>query len=138
MRAATRDRLLAVLLLLLMLLLLLLHDCPALSRRFAEEDVKDIILWQNGPESQSITLNRKEIATFLEHYNRAAYRGRADGSGGTAEWGAVIVRQDGTEIRILEFSGGPDFEVSCKPLDWWFYLDSGELREYILGRLEGK
>ena len=136
MRAATKERLLAVLLLLAMLLLLLLHECPALSRRMAEEDVKDIILWQNGPDSKTVTLNREQIGEFLEHYNRAKYRGKADGSGGTAEWGAVIVQQDATEIRILDFSGGPDFEVSCDPRGWWFYLDSADLRAYILEQLE--
>ena len=133
MRAATKERLLSMLLL---LLLLLLHDCPALSRRMAEADVKDIILWQNGPDSKSITLSREEIRQFLEYYNQAKYRGRADGSGGTAEWGAVIVQQDATEIRILDFSGGPDFEVSCDLRNWWFYLDSVELRAYILAQLE--
>ena len=121
----------------LLLMLPLLHGYMAAGfYRVPETEVKDVILWQNGPNSQRITLNREEIAAFLKSYNRADYRGRADGSGGTAEWGAVIVKQDGMEIRVHEFSGGADFEVSCDQRDWWFYLDSGELREFILLRLE--
>jgi len=136
MRGAVKDRFLAGVLLLVILLLVLLWGSPALSRQLAEADVKDIILWQNGPDSKTVTLNREQIAEFLEHYNRARYRGRADGSGGTAEWGAVIVLQDGMEIRANDFSGNY-FEVSCDPRNWWFYLESGELREYIRKQLEG-
>jgi len=137
MKRPTKERILAVLLLLATLLLVLLYNSPAISRRLATEDVKDIILWQNGPDSKTVTLNREQIGAFLEVYNRAKYRGRGDGSGGTAEWGAIIVLQDGTEIRVNDFSGGPDFEVSCDPRNWWYYLESGDLREYIRKQLEG-
>ena len=130
-----RKTMVPLLLLLLELLLLLLPGCPAVSHRISETDVKDVILWKNGPDSKQITLNREEIALFLEFYNGAKYRGKGDGSGGTAEWGAVIIRQDGMEIRIHEFWNS-DFEVSCNPLGWWFYLDSGELAEFMETRLE--
>ena len=130
-----KDRILAGILLLILLPVIFLHGSPLLSRRFEEADVKDIILWQNGPDSKTVTLNREQIGAFLEDYNRAKYRGRGDGSGSTAEWGAIIVLQDGLEIRVNDFSG--NFEVSCDPRDWWFYLESEALRTYILERLEG-
>ena len=132
-----KDWLPAGIFLLASLLLALLWGSPVVSRRCAGSDVKDVILWQNGPDSKTVTLNREQIGAFLEHYNRAQYRGRADGSGGTAEWGAIIVLQNGTEIRVNDFSGGPDFEVSCDPRNWWYYLESGDLRVYIRNQLEG-
>ena len=122
-------------LLLGLVLVIVIWESPVFSGRIAKADVKDVILWQNGPDSKTVTLNRERIDTFLDTYNRLKYKGRADGSGGTAEWGAMIVLQDGTEIHVNDFYNSR-FEVSCDSRDWWYYLDSGDLRSYILAQLE--
>lgn len=115
-------------------LTLCLHARTGLFHWADPEKVKDVIFWRNGPDSVSLNLDEASRERFLELYNDASYGGEGDGSGGTAEWGAVIVLHGGDEIRIHEFSVRPDFEVTTTS-GKWFYLNSKDLRAYILNFL---
>lgn len=83
----------------------------------------------------------EDTETFIDLFNEAQYAGKGTGEGGTPDITVFVYFKDGSYMWVSDFDGrGLDFEVtlhgSDKKIDAWYYLNSEELKIFILEMLD--
>ncbi len=103
------------------------------SHKISMSKVSKIIIWEHTPEN-AIELTNDEITDFVCFFNDSSYCGKADGSGGTPEYGATVYFYDGSFMSVNDFIGANKFEVSLhkeNEMKRWYYVESEELTEFV-------
>lgn len=127
-------------LVLFVVLVLLSVGCTAKddSTSISSAQVESISVWAgySGDEKQ---LTKQETKTFIQLYNQSQHMGKANGNGGTPEWGVRVSFKNGDVLCINEFNGREDFEVSWYTADGmkaWCYINNQELMDFITEIIE--
>lgn len=98
------------------------------------DEIDRISLW-NASLTASSDLKAEDAERFVELFNKARYAGKGTGEGGTPDWSVSVYCKDGTRYQISEH-GQAGSTVQVQGEKAWFYVESTELKDFILELME--
>lgn len=116
--------------LIIILCISLLASCGEIEK-LDQSSIEEIEIWTESSKASELTEEQK--AEFIKLYNAAEYDGKANGQGGTPQFGIYIDLNDGTKLSVNDFFTKLEVTVRNKKgkIKAWYYINSKELYTFM-------
>lgn len=116
--------------LIIILCMSLMASCGEI-KKLDQISIEKINIWSGA--SKISELSEEQKAEFIKLYNAAEYDGKANGQGGTPQFGIYIDLNDGTKLSVNDFFTKLEVTVRNKKgkIKAWYYINSKELYTFM-------
>ena len=116
--------------LIIILCMSLMASCGEI-KKLDQSSIEKINIWSGASKASELTEEQK--TEFIKLYNAAEYDGKANGQGGTPQFGIYIDLSDGTKLNVNDFFTKLEVTVRNKKgkTKAWYYINSQELYTFM-------